>query len=211
MKISPSIASADILNISDEVMFANQYFNDIHLDVADGVAVQEISFGLKMCKKISEIARLPISIHLEVSNPLQYVEQVKSCCSGVTFLQVDCLSNAREVIHTYQKNQIRTGVNISHLDLNRNDLEELLDMTEHILVNTTYHSDLEQTLKLDMLNYAIYLANHTQHKVWIDGAIDWEVLKNIQNTKIYMAVMGRAIFSNKEKAVAIGKQLGFVR
>ena len=68
MKISPSIASADILRIADEVQFTNQYFDDIHLDVADGIAVGEISFGIQMCRRICEIATLPISLHLEASD-----------------------------------------------------------------------------------------------------------------------------------------------
>lgn len=66
IRFSPSIASSDILNVAREVRFVNNYFDDIHLDVADGAAVNEISFGFKMCGKVCEIAKLPISLHLEV-------------------------------------------------------------------------------------------------------------------------------------------------
>lgn len=207
MKISPSIASADILRIADEVQFTNQYFDDIHLDVADGIAVGEISFGIQMCRRICEIATLPISLHLEVSNPLQYVEQVKQGNFDMVFIQVDCLTNAKEVVGIYRANAIPVGINLSNLDLEREDLRELLEMTGHVLINTTYHNDIRQSLRREMLDYAIRLANETEHKVWIDGAINWDIIKEIQNSNIYAAVMGRAVFSDKANAVREKKNL----
>lgn len=207
MKISPSIASSDILRIGEEVQFVNQYFDDIHLDVADGCAVGEISFGFKMCGRICELAAVPVSLHLEVSNPLQYVEQVKECGFDIVFIQIDCLKNAKEVIRIYQENQIPTGINLSNLDLGRRELGELLETAEHILINTTYHYDVHQVLRTDMLDYAVRLAAETPHKVWIDGAVSWEIVRRLRESDIYAAVMGRAIFSDRDKAVENKKNI----
>ncbi|MCI9074805.1 MAG: hypothetical protein HFH10_03215 [Dorea sp.] len=207
MKISSSIASSDILRIGEEVRFANHYFDDIHLDVADGIAVGEISFGFKMCSRICELAAVPVSLHLEVSNPLQYVEQVKECDFDIVFIQIDCLKNAKEVVRIYQENQIPTGINLSNLDLGREELGELLGMTEHVLINTTCHNDVQQRLRMDMLDYSVRLADETPHKVWVDGAISWEIAHRLRESDIYAAVMGRAIFLDRDKAVENKKNL----
>ena len=207
MKISPSIASSDILRIADEVMFVNQYFDDIHLDVADGAAVGEISFGLKMCGRICGLASVPVSLHLEVLHPVQYVEQVKECGFDMVFIQIDCLKNPKEVLRVYRDYQIPAGINISNLDLNRKELRELLDMAEHVLVNTTYHNDPRQILRNDMLEYALHLADGSRNKVWVDGAISWDVVKKLQESAIYAAVMGRGIFLDKDKAVENRKSM----
>lgn len=201
MRISPSIASADIMRVEEEVQFVNRYFDDIHLDVADGVAVNEITFGLKMCSRIRKIAKCPISLHLEVSNPLKYLKQIKECSYDMVFIQIDCLEEPQKVIRIFEENQIPTGINISNLDLQREGLEEILGLAEHVLVNTTYHNDPGQLLQIEMLNYAIDLAENTAHKVWIDGAINWDIVNRIRNTSIDTIVMGRAIFSDKEQAV----------
>ena len=57
MKISPSIASSDLLNISEEISFIDEYFDAIHLDIEDGVAVNNISFGFKLAKSICDISK----------------------------------------------------------------------------------------------------------------------------------------------------------
>ena len=56
MKVSPSIASADVLNVASEVAFIDKYFDNIHIDIEDGVAVGGISFGMKMSKGICSIS-----------------------------------------------------------------------------------------------------------------------------------------------------------
>ena len=88
MIISPSIASSDVLYVADEVDFADKYFDDIHIDIEDGVAVSGISFGSQMAKKICERASKPKSIHLEVINPMNYIDDVKQCNADICFIQV---------------------------------------------------------------------------------------------------------------------------
>lgn len=201
MKISPSIASSDLLHLADEVEFVNRYFDLLHLDVEDGHAVNNITFGMKLCKAICDVASAKeISLHLEVSNPITYLEKIKQCKLDVVFIQVDCLRYPLEIIREFQKQNLPVGINLSHLDRNRKDLPELLGASNCFLINTTHHDDAAQVADEAMLVFAQELAD-TGKKVWIDGGITEAIYQKLKDSKIHAAVMGRAIFADKEKAV----------
>lgn len=197
MLVSPSIASSNLLNISEEIEFVDKYFDNIHLDIADGVAVGEISFGMKLCKMICDKSKSKCkSIHLEVFKPLNYIEAIKKCNANIVFLQTDFVDNPIEIIEEYKKNGIPTGANLSNLDFGKDYLDKVIELSDEILVNTTYHSDPEQIVKLEMLEFAKELSK--TKKVYIDGGINIDMYKKLNDSNIYCAVMGRAVFQNKE-------------
>ena len=98
MKISPSIASSlDLLNLEKEIEFIDKYFDSIHLDIEDGVAVNSISFGFKFAKAICEKSvSKEKTIHLEVMNPSRYIETIKNIKADIIFIQVDAQENPIE-------------------------------------------------------------------------------------------------------------------
>ena len=203
MKVSPSIASADVLNVASEVAFIDKYFDNIHIDIEDGVAVGGISFGMKMAKGICSISTSSEkTMHLEVLNPLDYLEDVKECGCDVTFIQVSHLAKPLEVIEKFKKAGIHTGVNLCDEDLVRSDLQDLLNASSDILVNTTAHWDIEQNYLKDMEDFAIKMAKEGKYRIWIDGCVTYETFQRLKDSGIYCAVIGRGIFQDKECAVA---------
>lgn len=201
MKISPSIASSNLLHVAKEIDFVDQHFNNLHLDIEDGNAVRSISIGFKLGKMICFYSKSEeISMHLEVLHPLDFLDEIKACQADVVFIQVDCQRQPLDIIKEFQRHAIPTGINLSNLDLDRLDLPELLNSTDMVLINTTHHDDPKQICDLIMLDFALNLANQGK-KVWVDGGITAEIYRQIKDSNIYAAVMGRAIFKNKEKAI----------
>ena len=186
MLISPSIASADVLHIADEVKFIDTYFDNIHIDIEDGVAVGGISFGMKMAKGICRISSSrEKTMHLEVLNPLDYLDEVLACNCDVTF----------------RKAGVRTGVNLCDEDLLRPELDELISVCDSILVNTTAHWDAEQNYMPEMEEFALKLAENEKKRIWIDGCVTYETYQRIKDSKLYCAVVGRGVFADKQLAV----------
>jgi ribulose-phosphate 3-epimerase len=75
VKIAPSLLSADFANLEKEIHAITEAGADIlHLDVMDGHFVPNLTFGLPIIKRISEIATIPLDVHLMVTNPVQYFE-----------------------------------------------------------------------------------------------------------------------------------------
>ena len=200
VKICPSIASGNLLQVAQELDYIDKYFNELHIDIEDGHAVNTISFGFKMAEMICDYSKSKKTMHLEIDNPLKFMDKVKALDLDVVFIEVDCLNNPCEVIKKYQENKIHVGINLSHLDMDRKDLNSIINLSDYILVNTTHHDDINQICDIDMVKYAIQLSEIGK-KVWIDGGINYEIYEQVKNTKIYAAVMGRAIFENRELAI----------
>lgn len=72
--VSPSILSADFLNLEKEI----KSFEDcedlwFHLDVMDGHYVPNLTFGKTVLKNVHKITKHPLDAHLMVSNPEDFL------------------------------------------------------------------------------------------------------------------------------------------
>lgn len=200
MIVSPSIASSDILNIAEEVRFAVDTCAQVHLDVEDGVAVNGISFGMKMCRRIKAIADDAfISVHLEVYRPLDYLNELLELGPDTVFIQTDHLSDRTGTLRRFKESGLNCGVSLSDRDL-ASDNEELIRMSDQVMVLTAYLSDPEQAFRMDMAEYAQDIARRYGKKVWIDGGITYELYEELKKKcpEVYAAVMGRGVYGDKE-------------
>jgi ribulose-phosphate 3-epimerase len=75
MSIGPSILTADLLNLGDEIREAEAAGVDfVHLDVMDGRFVPNITFGVPVCEAIRKATSLPIDVHLMIEEPEDHIE-----------------------------------------------------------------------------------------------------------------------------------------
>ena len=86
------------------------------------------------------------------------------------------------------------------LDQSRPDFYALLTLADEILVATAYPDDPEQCYQNEMEKLALKLAAEGK-KVWIDGGVTAEIYSKLADSSLTAAVMGRAVFKNKEQAV----------
>ena len=75
--ISPSLLSANFLNLQKDIEMINQSEADwLHLDIMDGVFVPNISFGFPVIEAVQKICKKPLDVHLMIVQPERYIEQV---------------------------------------------------------------------------------------------------------------------------------------
>ncbi len=75
VKIAPSLLSADFTNLEKEIKKVQDAGADIlHLDIMDGHFVPNLTFGLPIIKQIKAISKIPVDVHLMVTNPKKYLE-----------------------------------------------------------------------------------------------------------------------------------------
>jgi ribulose-phosphate 3-epimerase len=74
--ISASILSADFGRLAEQIQEAEAAGVDwIHVDVMDGHFVPNLTIGLPVLQAVRKITKLPLDVHLMISNPELYIEQ----------------------------------------------------------------------------------------------------------------------------------------
>lgn len=70
--IAPSILSADFMNLGRDIALIEEAgAGYVHVDVMDGHFVPNITIGVPHVRQLHESARIPLDVHLMVSNPLE--------------------------------------------------------------------------------------------------------------------------------------------
>ena len=86
VKLSPSVLTADFLNLVDILpQFEKAGVDMLHLDVMDGIFVPNISFGVPVIKSIKKHTSIPLDVHLMSDRPHRYIKQFAEVADWLGF------------------------------------------------------------------------------------------------------------------------------
>src|SRR6476661_4348828 len=100
--IAPSILAADFARLGDQVRETEAGGADrIHVDVMDGHFVPNLSMGPAVVKCLRPVTRLPLEVHLMVSEPGKYLEAFAKAGADSLLvhveLPIDLLATVRRI------------------------------------------------------------------------------------------------------------------
>ena len=106
-------------------------------------------------------------------------------------------------MEAYRAENIPTGISVSNLDLvkDKKILDGLLRLSEQVVVVTNKVGDPERRFQYYMEKVAEDIADTYGLSVWLDGNVDYKIWKELESRKLYAAVMGGAIYRDKELAL----------
>jgi len=111
VKIAPSILSADFANLERDIQRIDTA-DYVHVDVMDGVFVPNITIGIPVVKSIRPTTKLPLDVHLMITQPVRYVEDF--CDAGADLVTVhveaDTEENTRAAIDKIHAKGKKAGV-----------------------------------------------------------------------------------------------------
>ena len=98
VKISPSILSADFMNLERDVRMLEQGGTDfIHVDVMDGHFVPNLTMGVPVVKQLKKATRVPLDVHLMISNPLEQLDWYLDAGADLVSVHMEALHGEGEV------------------------------------------------------------------------------------------------------------------
>ena len=98
VKIAPSILSANFMELSRDIaMIEDAGAGYIHVDVMDGHFVPNLTMGVPVVKQLRKIARIPLDVHLMISNPLVQLPWFIDAGADILTVHMEALDGEREV------------------------------------------------------------------------------------------------------------------
>jgi ribulose-phosphate 3-epimerase len=207
IKLAPSILSADFARLGEQVAEAERAGADrIHVDVMDGHFVPNLSMGAPIVQSLRRVTRLPLEIHLMISDPDLFLDEFVEAGSDSFLVHWEGNANLHRTIQRIKALGKRAGVVInpatpaSVLEEILQDIEQVLIMTvnpgfgnQHFLP-TTLPKIRRVRQRIDQLKPGC--------DVEVDGGINAETAPLAVAAGANVLVAGTAIFGESEAVPA---------
>lgn len=202
VKIAPSILSADFVRLGEEIRAVEEAGADyIHVDVMDGHFVPNITIGPPVVKAIRKVTRLPLDVHLMISDPSKYVAEFVKAGADILTVHAEACVHLHRTIQQIKDLKIQAGVALNpHQPLNIieyviNDLDQVLIMS----VNPGFggQSFIDEVLPKISLLKEMIKAKGLSLSIEVDGGVKIENAGKVARAGADILVAGSAIFETK--------------
>lgn len=206
--VAPSILSADFSKLGADIEMLNQSVADyIHCDVMDGVFVPNISFGIPVIQKVSEIATKPLDVHLMIVNPDQYIVPFKKAGAEILTVHYEACPHLHRTVHAIKDEGMKASVCLNpHTPVHLlDDIIMDLDMVLIMSVNPGFGGQkfIKNTYqKIRRLKEMIATKN-PDCLIEVDGGVNFETGLNLYEAGADVLVSGSFIFSADDPLATI--------
>lgn len=208
IKIAPSILSADLSRLEEEIKKVELAGADlIHIDVMDGHFVPNITMGPIIVKAAKKCAKIPLDVHLMIENPDRYIPSFAKAGADIITIHVEASKNIEEDIELIRQNNAMPGIVVNP----KTPIEATfpyLDKIAMVLVMSVNPGFEGQRFMPEVLEKVRKLKSHVAScglrvDIEIDGGINLENARSAIDAGANVLVAGSAIFYSKDYAETI--------
>jgi ribulose-phosphate 3-epimerase len=208
IKVAPSILSADILHLADEIKAVERAGADIiHVDIMDGHFVPNLTFGPSLVKALRKTTDLFLDVHLMIDNPQVYIEKFARAGADNITVHSEVSAPIPQLHEITRSFGSEFGVSIKP-DNNIESIEDYLDLIDMLLIMTVYpgfggQEFIESTVPHIEDAARLKEENNFKYKIEVDGGLDNITVKTAVDAGATVIVAGSYIFGSKDYKAAI--------
>ncbi len=199
IRIAPSILSANFAHLASEIKKVEEGGADwLHVDVMDGHFVPNITIGPPVVKSIRQATKLPLDVHLMISDPDKYIPPFIEAGADVLTIHAEAVVHLDRTLDFIRSHNVKVGLAINPatpISAIEHGLG-LADMLLIMTVNPGFGGQKFIGYTVDKIRQArqIIETRNLRCLIEVDGGIDLDTLPTVVKAGADILVAGSAIF-----------------
>ena len=208
MYIAPSMLSADFNKLAQSIRMVEEAGADyLHIDIMDGDFVPNISFGPMLYQGLRGQSKLVFDVHMMVTNPERYVDQVVKAGADVVTVHVEATPHIHRALQLIKAAGAKAGVVINP-GTSVAAIEAVLGQVDQVLVMTVNPGFGGQAFIPATLDKVRQLADLRQkngynYLIEVDGGVNDKTAADCLAAGADILVAGSYVFGHSNPAQAI--------
>ncbi|MCL2340222.1 MAG: ribulose-phosphate 3-epimerase [Proteobacteria bacterium] len=203
LMIAPSILSADFARLGEEIRAVEAAGADvIHVDVMDGHFVPNITIGPLVVRAVRAVTRLPLDVHLMISDPDRYIHDFIDAGADWVTVHVEACTHLHRTLAAIRERGKKAGVvlnpaaSLATLEyvLAELDLVMLMSVNPGFGGQSFIESSLEKTRRLRQMLDQV----NPEAGIELDGGIGPATIGRAAAAGANIFVAGSAIYGQKD-------------
>jgi ribulose-phosphate 3-epimerase len=212
VRIAPSILSANFAALGEDIRKVEEAgAHLLHVDVMDGHFVPNITIGPPVLKSIRAATRLPLDVHLMISDPDKYIPAFVEAGANMLTVHAEATVHLDRTLNFIRSHNVGVGVSINPATPVA-QIEHALGLADMLLimsVNPGFGGQKFIPYTVDKIRQARQMIDNRGYQcvIEVDGGIDIKTMPEVLKAGAEVLVAGSAIFHDPDPARKIKEML----